>query len=314
MKIITLTLNPAFDVHLELEDFVPYKENYAKTAVKNAGGKGINISRALLSYGIKSKAMCILGEGKEEFLSLLNKEGMEIFPFFTHGKIRENITIHAKGKETRISTEGFFVKKEMLDMLFLEIEKEADSRTIVTFTGRIPKGIENKDAVCFLKKIKQTGAKVIVDSNSFTLDELIDIKPFLIKPNEEEIAHLLGECVKDKNVLEETAVKLYKSGIENVLISLGADGFIYAGKSGSYNVKAPRISPVSTIGAGDSTIAGFIAGIVQKKEFCEVLKLSSAFGSAACLTQGTNPPTMSDILRLKKDVIIEKINEKEFVS
>ena len=307
MKIITITLNPAFDVHCEIEDFKVLKENYATSYSKCAGGKGINISRALSKFGIENTAYCVVGSSNgKEFIEAICNENIDCKSIFVDGSIRENITIHTNRGETRISFEGFSLDDKIFHDVFHMITPELNSDTVVTFTGRLCKGVSKESAIKFLSDIKNTGAKLIVDCNSFTLDELIKIKPFLIKPNEQEITDIADIDINDMDSVFEVARSIHKKGIQNVMISLGAKGFAFCCGDGEYKVTVPNIEPVSTIGAGDSTIAGFIAGMYLKLDMPDRLKLSASFGTSACLTEGTTPPEKDVISEINKKVKVEK--------
>lgn len=308
MKIITLTLNPAFDIHLKIDDFKLYQENYVTSMVKHAGGKGVNISRALWGVGVENTTCCILGStGGEEFLNLLQKDGLCVKTIITEGRIRENMTLHSKDGETRISFEGLKVDREILEQLFVMIEIEKSGDLFVTLTGRLPQGITNRDAIDFLGKIKSIGAKLVVDCNSFTKEELYEIKPFLIKPNKQELSNLLGKKVHTENEVILAAENMQKNGIEQVVVSLGHDGFIFWSSFGGYNIAVPEIEPVSTIGAGDSLIAGYLCGLKKGYSLTDTLKLAAAFGTAACMTEGTNPPDEKDINLFEQKIVVTKI-------
>ncbi len=308
MKIITITLNPAFDVHYKIDNLELNKENYVSSVIKNAGGKGINISRALINYGVENTALMVLGTvGGDEFLKHLSDDNVLASPIFLEGRIRENITLHTNSGETRISSEGFSADKSILNKLYKMIEGEKTPDMIVTFTGRLPVGIENNDAIEFLLNIKGLGARLIVDCNSFTIEELIKIKPYLIKPNEQEISQLLGRKVETCEDALIYAKKLYEEGIKNVIISLGSHGFCYWGSDGGFSIQVPEILSISTIGAGDSLIAGFIAGMKIHNDIKDALKLAASFGTAACLTEGTNPPDKDVIGDIKDKIIIKEI-------
>lgn len=305
MKIITITLNPAFDVHCNIENMQLYKENYVSSFVKHAGGKGINISRALTSFGVENTALCVLGKsGAEEFLTGVKNESVACIPIMADGRIRENITIHSSGKETRISFEGFSIDKEILDSVYKTIETEKCDDLLITFTGRLCKGITTRAAIEMLKRIKSLGAKLIVDCNSFRLEDLAELKPFLIKPNEQEISDLMGYDIKTVDDAVAAVSKLNGHCAENIIVSLGDKGFVYGGMNGIFNITVPQISPVSTIGAGDSLIAGFVAGMSMKADTDETLKLAASFGTAACMTEGTTPPDKADIVNLKNEIEI----------
>lgn len=307
MKIITITLNPAFDAHCIVNNLEIYKENYASGISRSIGGKGINISRGLTQSGVDNIAYVVLGkQNGAEFLEGLKCEGVDHTVFWTDGRIRENLTVHSEKGETRISFEGFDVSEALLDEIYCSLKKERAEKLIVTFTGRLPKGLDKSEVIEFLSKIKLLGATLIVDCNSFSKDELIKIGPHLIKPNEQEISSMLGIDVTHDNVC--TAVRsLCDEGIENVIVSLGEKGFIYANETSVYEIEPPHISPVSTIGAGDSLIAGYIKGIYENINTEDILKQAAAFGTAACLTDATNPPQKEVIKNILRDVKSKKL-------
>lgn len=304
MKIITLTLNPAFDVHLNVPDFREGKESFVESSTRDIGGKGINISRALLSGGVNNTAIVALGDkNAADFLHGMDVCGICNRSVITvKGSIRENMTIHPyKGNETRISFKGFAADGKLLDEAYSLISPSSD--TVVTFTGSMPEGITAGQTEAFLMKIKESGARLIIDSKSVTLDMLEIVKPWLIKPNSEELSAYFGEL--DFDGVVKAAISLHGYGIENALVSLGADGAVLAAADGVFVAKPPKIDAISTIGAGDSMIAGFIAAGDESPE--KRLATASAYGTAACLTEGTNPPAGSDISQLMGEIEIKKI-------
>ncbi len=307
MKIITLTLNPAFDSHCSADSLRLGCENFARIESCEAGGKGINISRALSSYGIESRAVLLLGkENGEQFKRALLDDRMSCSFFETEGRIRENITIHSKNtSETRISFDGFEAGEDDMARIEDHIADKIDNETILTFTGSLPVGISSEASVGFLKRMKERGARIVIDSRSLSLDDILAVKPWLIKPNEEEIVNYSSLTVCDLEGAARAASELFRRGYaENVMISLGAKGAVLACRDGVFAVPAPHIDVRSTIGAGDSSIAGFIAAHIEGKGALRCLKLAVAFGSAACLSSGTKPPQKKDIKKLAK--IIKK--------
>jgi len=304
MRIITLTLSPAFDVHLSIPNFTSERENLVESSTRDIGGKGINISRALNENGVSNCALVVLGDANEtDFLRGMDECGLcDRMTVTVRGRIRENMTIHPTGKdETRISFKGFAADAALLDRVYDMMAP--DENTVVTFTGSLPGGISGEECEAFLRRIKESGARLVIDSKSVPLDMLKRINPWLIKPNSEELSAYLGEL--DYDGIVKAAKELYDGGIENALISLGGDGSVLACKEGTFKVTAPKIDVVSTIGAGDSMIAGFIAAMDGTAE--ERLGRATAYGSAACLTEGTNPPAKDDVARLFAEVMIERI-------
>lgn len=306
MNIITLTLNPAIDVHCKTESFAPFHENLADIVSRDLGGKGINISRALYQNDVSSTPLILVGEeSKQSFEDGLKGQLPDPLFFTAKGGVRENITLHSKEGETRISFRGFEAPADILDLLVQYFSFPLD-QTIVTFTGSMPAGIKKEDAIQFLLTLKEKGAKLVIDSKSITLEELLLIKPWLIKPNEEEIQAYLGREI-DFDGLKEEARHLHEAGIDQVVISLGGDGALLSCEEGLYRASVPSVAVKSTIGAGDSSIAGFLAAY-QKNPSAkpeELLRSAVAFGTAACLSEGTLPPVASDVADIyqKIDVI-----------
>lgn len=307
MKTVTLTLNPAFDIHCRADGFKPYLENFADIVSTDAGGKGVNISRALKSLGAESTALILLGEeNSEPFVRQLKEDGICCRTVSVKGRIRENLTLRSDGsKETRISFSGFTadenILKELEDMLGEELFD-----TVVTFTGRSAPGISAEALRGFLLRLKAKGARLVIDSRSVGISELTDIMPWLIKPNAEEIGMYTDVKVTDAKSALEAAKRLYGSGIENVMISLGGEGAVLCCADGEYYCRAPKIKPLSTVGAGDSSVAGFIAAEQLGLSGEERLRYAVCCGSAACLTEGTRPPKKEDIKRLLKEVRPQK--------
>lgn len=298
MKIVTLTLNPAFDLHCFAKDFKPFHENLADITDFEAGGKGINIARALTANGVEQTSVVLLGsENGATFETALKKDGINYIPITVAGRIRENITLHTdNADETRISFRGFSAGKEVLS----EIEKRLSDLTrgdIVTLTGRNPEGMETEDVKAFVKRLVDKGVYVVIDSRSFSLDDILDVKPWLIKPNQEEISQYLNRPIETFDEVRSAAEEIHKKGIENVMISLGSKGAYLLCSEGEFKAEAPKIEPVSTIGAGDSSIAGFIVAKKSGRSAEECLKTAVAYGSAACLSSGTRPPLEKDIAK-----------------
>ncbi len=307
MKIITLTLNPAIDVHCRGEKFVPFSENLFKITSKDAGGKGINVSKALNAFGVETENILLIGkENGNEFLRMLDEEKISHKEIFTDGAIRENITLHSKEGETRVSFEGFSADDEVLKKLKELIFENELKDSFIVMAGRLPSGISLEKVKSLLKELKKGGAKIVIDSKSFKKEDILEVAPYLIKPNEEEIFEYSDISDLTIDSVGKAASYLRRKGIDNVLVSLGKNGAYLSGEEGEFYTKAPEIKAVSTIGAGDSVIAGFIFGIVKGLSKEEAFKRGVAFGSAACLKDGTKAPDKEDIEKLLNEITIIK--------
>ncbi len=300
MEIVTLTLNPAFDIHCYVENFQPYHENLATVTSRDIGGKGLNISRALTANGVKNTAMVVLGkEDETSFRHALDAEQLTYHEIVIPGKIRENITLHTNNaKETRISFTGFSADNRLIDLVEAELARLLDRGDILTLTGRNPEGISMSRMKTMLANLQQKGVKIVLDSRSFSLGDLLDVQPWLIKPNEEEIASYANIAVRDFPTAEEAARQLHAKGIENVMISLGSQGALLCCPQGCFAAHAPTIEAISTIGAGDSAIAGFCAAAGMGLDATEKLRYAISYGSAACMVMGTQAPKEHDIQAL----------------
>lgn len=301
MKIITLTLAPAFDIHCHGERLLLEHENLVHMDLCQAGGKGVNISRALNRGGVENLALLVLGdENGDSFARSLRADGVAFEAITLPGRIRENITIHVGQKETRISFPGFRAEPWVLEQLEARLLAASDADTVITMTGRIPEGMAVEDVIALLRKAAERGARIVVDSRSFSLENLLNLRPWLIKPNQEEISAYLG---REITTLEQTlreAKALHRAGIANVMISMGEEGALLVCDGGAFIAQPPRVEAKSTIGAGDSSIAGFLA--CGEATGPQRLSMAVAYGTAACMEEGTNPPRSENITGILEQV------------
>ncbi len=305
MKIYTLTLSPAYDVHAAAESFAPFHENLARVTSRQAGGKGVNISRALAVFGVENQALILLGrENCGEFKEAL--QGLSCHWFEMPGRIRENLTLHcANAPETRISFTG--APAEPGALAAMEQAMEIDGETVVTFTGRVPDGIPMEQVKDFLKRLGEQGARIVLDSRSFDREDIFAVRPWLIKPNQEEISLYFGCQIDTLEQAAEKARVFAAEGVENVMISLGAQGALLLAENRLWLASAPAIRPISTIGAGDSSIAGFLSAAGENCGAADCLRRAVAFGSAACLQEGSLPPTREDVLALSEQITVKQM-------
>ncbi len=311
MKCITLTLNPAFDRHCHVPSFTLYHEHLATSDICEAGGKGVNISRAMSANGADNLALVVLGkENQAAFSAALDADGLNYISISVNGRVRENLTIHTdNAPETRISFSGFMCDDSLLDKVLGKISPLLDGDTVLTFTGRVPEGIGMSAVTDFLDKVRNTGAKIVIDSKSFTtLNALVEAKPWLIKPNQEEISEYLGCEIKTHEQTLKAAREIHAQGVENVMISLGEKGAMLVCEKGAFICTPPAIEAKSTIGAGDSSIGGFIAAILEGLDERGALCRSVAYGSAACMREGTLPPLPDDVAWVLRRIATEKID------
>lgn len=307
MKIYTITLNPAYDVHAYAEHFAPFHENLASVTSREAGGKGVNLSRALKNGGTDNTAVIVLGQDNgAEFKAELEAAGLSTLLLEKPGRIRENLTLHcADAPETRISFSGFGVDDGILDEVRALLE--VDSDTIVTFTGRVASGMSMDKVKAFLSGLQAQGARIVLDSKSFSLEDIFEVRPWLIKPNQEEVSEYLGCEINGMEQAAEKARVFAERGIDNVMVSLGEQGALLLCGDGCYIATPPVVDAISTIGAGDSSLAGFIAAAQKGEDAAACLRNAVTYGTAACLTEGSLPPTAENIAAIYPEVQVKQL-------
>ncbi len=305
-KIFTLTLNPAIDVHYTLDSIAVGCANAARLVGRDSGGKGLNVSRALAAVGVPSLAVIAVGDvGGEEYIRGI--KGVEYATVGLDGAVRENINLHTGTGVTVIAPEGPSVDVGKVEEIEELLWKKGITRgDLVVFSGRISTASDKGAILDLLRRLSDDGVKLILDSASLTLDEIVSVKPLLIKPNEEELRLLLDEAVSDPCGAIRSAKRLRSMGISYVLVTLGAHGAVLAGERAHVAV-APTVDAISSTGAGDSAIAGFIHGLLSGLDEAECLRLAVTLGTAAAMTKGTLPPDPCQIKELYSKVeIVEK--------
>jgi len=309
MKIITITLNPAYDVYWNINSFTPYGENYVTSSSVSVGGKGINISRVLKSVGFDSIAYAIIGkENSGPFKDALVDEGISSKTFETDGKIRENVPIITEDKpETRVSFSNFMINESYLHKIAHELDKDCDRDTIVAFSGRLPQGISVAAACDFIHHIRKITDFIVLDCNTFSINDIQQLRPWLIKPNKREAEILYGAKIENMSDAIEAATYMSEKGCANVLITLGKNGAVYTDGNIIRTVNAPKIKLVSSVGAGDATVAGFCRAYASGCDIDQCLKEAITMGTATCLQPGTNPPLIDDIRKILGQVDITVI-------
>lgn len=307
MKIYTITLNPAYDVHAYTEQFAPFHENLATVTSRDAGGKGVNLSRALKNGGTENTAVIVLGKDNcAEFKAELEATGLQTVLLEKPGRIRENLTLHcANQPETRISFSGFAVDDSILSEVAALLQVDHD--TVITFTGRVASGMSMDKVKAFLKDLQSQGAKIVLDSKSFSIEDIFEVAPWLIKPNQEEISEYLGCPIDTIAEAKDKAQIFADHNITNVMVSLGEQGALLLNDGNCYIATPPAIEAISTIGAGDSSLAGFIAAAQKGENAAGCLQNAVTYGTAACLSEGSLPPTAAQIVAIYPQVKIRQI-------
>ena len=290
-KIITVTMNPALDVTLWLESLDFVEPNETSKEILYAGGKGINISRVLASLGVKAKALGLCGsDNAGRFINLLDSDGVVHDFVFTNGAVRENLTINIPdGRLLKINRRGSSVPVEAMHQLRRKLEDELKDggKTLLVFAGSLPPNVTPEGYKAFLMAFQRENVSIALDNAFFKLEDLQEIRPFAIKPKLLEFRKMCGSDLRT----EQSIVKLARSMsgyVQHTLVSLGAKGLIYAGANGVCRLYSQPVKVKSTVGAGDTTLAAFLAAMQWGMPAFDAVRYAVAAGSASVTLDGTD--------------------------
>ena len=277
--IYTLTLNPSLDYLLDTPDFAFGKTNRSIDESLHFGGKGINVSYILRQLGKESVCLgFVAGFTGNELLRMLEEQGLcHDFIKVKDGNTRINVKIKSS-HITEINAKGIEPKECDIKKLFEKLDKVTVGDTLV-LAGSTPQGLDNIYAeIC--KYLADKNVRLVVDTSGQKLLDCLKYKPFLIKPNKDELSEIVGKTLETDEEIITAAKKLKAMGAVNVLVSMGGDGALLVDEMGVvHRAKPIKITPVNTVGAGDSMVAGFLSGIDMGYEYA--LKLGNACGAAS---------------------------------
>lgn len=286
--IYTVTLNPSIDYIVRLDELKTGITNRTTSEEYYIGGKGINVSCVLSELGIKSTALGFVagftGEAIEK--GLKNPKITADFITLKSGISRINIKIKA-GEETEINCQGPHIDEEELLNLFDKIDNIQSGDTLIV-AGNIPNTLPDDVYERILERLEGKDVRIVVDATKKLLVNSLKYKPFLIKPNRQELSEIFDTTVKTESDVVKYAQELQKMGAKNVLVSLGGDGALLVDEFGKVHkegvIKGHKV--LNTVGSGDSMVAGFVAGCIDKNDYAYALKLGSACGNATAFLNG----------------------------
>lgn len=285
--IYTVTFNPAIDYIVYMKELEKGSINRSERETAFFGGKGINVSFILKELGHESTALGFVAgfTGKALEQGIENKGLHADFVRLENGITRINVKIRS-GEETDINAQGPDIKQGDIDRLFEKLDrlKEGD---VLILAGSIPKTLPSDIYERIMERLYGRGVHFVVDATKELLVNSLKYKPFLIKPNNDELSEIFGVEIKNPELSAEYGKKLVKKGASNVLVSMGGKGAVLCDENGkTHYMPAVGGEAVDTVGAGDSMVAGFIAGYTEKKDYEYALKLGTAAGAATAFSEG----------------------------
>ena len=307
--IYTITLNPAIDYFITLNETLLVDEvNRGSHEIYKAGGKGLNVSKILSVLNIPSKAIAVLGGFTGQYIqdSFSKDPNIEMIPIPVDGMNRINMKANYGKKALCINGSGPDVNECTVQLLLDEIAK-INADDIVIISGSMMHGFPEDFVVTLAQAVHQRNAKVVIDMEQITMEQLKECKPYLIKPNLYELQLLFENTEINESNIEEYLRKANALGIENILVSLGKDGAVLSNAQGIYKLEQPRTVLVNKVGAGDAMLASFIGKLSQGYAFEEALQWGGAAGNATA--SKLEDITLRDIEGYLLQMKVKKVEE-----
>lgn len=284
--VYTVTFNPSLDYVVNLDNFIQGKVNRTKSEKINVGGKGINVSIVLNNLGVENTALGFVAgfTGNQIEESVRKLGGNAKFIHVKEGFSRINVKIKTDIESEINGTGPMITPSEIMDLY--EILDEIKEDEVLVLAGSIPKSLPDTIYMNILDRLKGKNIKFVVDATGKLLVNVLKYNPFLIKPNNHELEEIFDTVVDSEEKIIHYGKELIKMGAQNVLVSRGKDGAILFTDNGNIiKCKAPSGKVIDSVGAGDSMVAGFLAGYLEKADYEFALKMGICTGSASAFSE-----------------------------
>lgn len=295
--IYTVTFNPALDYVIKVDNLTLGTVNRTKQEDVYCGGKGINVSIVLKHLGYDSTALGYIAgfTGKEISDRVADMGVTSDFITLRDGMSRINVKIKSQ-EESEINGQGPMIHDDELEMLFEKLNQLQDG-DILVLAGSIPNTLPEDIYEKIMEHLQGKDIRIVVDATKDLLLNVLKYHPFMIKPNNHELGEMFGVVLKSEEEIIEYAKKLQERGARNVLISMAGDGAILVTEDGTtFKSETPKGVVKNSVGAGDSMVAGFVAGYMEEGSYEKALKLGIATGSATAFSEGLAEKELIDQL------------------
>lgn len=283
--IYTVTSNPSLDYIVTVDNFTTGRVNRTTTEFMYPGGKGINVSIVLKNLGYDNIALGFeAGFTGEEIIRRISDMGIiHDFIHVDNGLSRINVKIRSDN-ESEINGQGPAIEADHINKLYQRFDKLKNG-DILVLAGSIPTVMPDSMYMDIMKYLKGRNIKIVVDATKDLLVNVLEYRPFLIKPNNHELGEIFGVELKTRDEVVEYAKRLQKMGAVNVLVSMAGEGAVLVAEDGSiFKTPAPKGVVKNSVGAGDSMVAGFIAGYLNSGNYVEAFKMGVCTGSASAFS------------------------------
>lgn len=299
--IYTVTFNPSLDYIVSVDKFATGKVNRTGDEKIFAGGKGVNVSIVLKNLGYENTALgYTAGFTGNEIERILQEKGISTrFKNVTTGISRINVKLKSD-EETEINGQGPAITTEDVEALYDRLDTDLKEGDILVLAGSIPDVMSQETYSNIMKRLENKNINIIVDATKDLLVNVLKYHPFLIKPNNHELGEIVGAEINTREEACMYAKKLQEMGAQNVLVSMAGEGAVLVTETGEeYQSEPPKGKVVNSVGAGDSMVAGFIAGYLKNHSYEEAFKMGLCTGSASAFSQEL--ATKDEVESLMKD-------------
>ncbi len=312
--ITTVTLNPAVDMFLAVDSLVPGTLHRVNNIVQQPGGKGINVAKALKSFDIPSISTGFLGGNHGQFIrEQLHVLGLE--EQFIEVPFDTRVNIKILGSDTKVtefnSVQENVPNEEAWHHLEDAILRSATPDSWVSLCGSLPANCDVSWYNNMIHKIKARGAHILLDASDEPFRLGILAGPDIVKPNAQELSQFVNRELSTLEEVVDAAYEIIEQGVSQVIVSMGPDGLVAVTKKAVYQITVPRVNVVSSVGAGDTVVAGLLYGQVGHLSFEETLRFAAAAGTAAVSQVGVTQPLITQVKTILEKVCIKLLDKKE---
>ncbi|MBC7199255.1 MAG: 1-phosphofructokinase [Pseudomonas balearica] len=309
-RVLTVTLNPALDLTVQLPVLRLGEVNRSDNLQVHAAGKGLNVAQVLADLGHQLTVTGFLGEANAQpFEQLFAARGFADEFVRVAGETRSNIKLaEADGRITDINGPGLEVGAAQRDELLARLERLVPGHELVVVAGSLPRGVELPWFVELLQRLARLGARVALDTSGAALREGLALSPWLIKPNEEELAQARALDPADAQALADEARRL-NARIEHVVMSQGAEGVSWFSPAAAWHAQPPKVRVVSTVGAGDSLLAGMLHGLLAGWPAERTLAHATAIAAQAVGQVGFGITDRAQLAELEAAVRLQPLSQ-----
>lgn len=308
-RVVTVTLNPALDMTGGMAELKAGAVNLIQSSNLNPGGKGINVAKVLAELGAEVTVTGFLGdENQDPFAHLFEQKGIHDAFIRVAGASRINVKlVEESGRVTDLNFPGVAVSEDDVQQLESALHTLAETHDVFVIAGSLPSGISPEKLASWIAALREQGKKVFFDSSNAALTAGLNASPWLVKPNDEELSQWAGRHLSNESELLEAGKTLSNTGIDNVVISRGPEGVLWLKDGVWYASQPPKMKVVSTVGAGDTLVAGMCWAELNQWDRETSLSFATALSALAVTQVNVGVEDIVQVETLQRQVNVKQI-------